>query len=55
MELTDAGFDAGAQTISFHLAQRHGAVPSGPSIWRVSRHIVSNVLTHHKVSEGQVT
>jgi transposase InsO family protein len=36
-ELIDAGFDAGAQTISFHLAQRHGTVPSVPSIWRVLR------------------
>ena len=36
-ELTDAGFDAGAQTISFHLAQRHEKVPSVPSIWRVLR------------------
>jgi len=36
-ELTDAGFDAGAQTIHFHLAQRHEKVPSVPSIWRVLR------------------
>jgi transposase len=36
-ELTDAGFDAGAQTISFHLAQRHENVTSVPSIWRVLR------------------
>jgi transposase InsO family protein len=36
-ELLDQGFDAGAQTIHFHLAQRHGTVPSVPSIWRVLR------------------
>ena len=36
-ELSDAGFDAGAQTISFHLAQRHEVVPSVPSVWRVLR------------------
>jgi transposase InsO family protein len=36
-ELIDQGFDAGAQTISFHLAQRHERVPSVPTIWRVLR------------------
>ena len=36
-ELDDAGYDAGAVTIQFHLAQRHGTVPSVPSIWRVLR------------------
>jgi len=37
-ELADDGFDAGAQTIHFHLAERHGqAVPSVPTIWRVLR------------------
>jgi transposase len=36
-ELSDQGFDAGAQTISFHLAQRHDTVPSVPTIWRVLR------------------
>jgi transposase InsO family protein len=34
-ELLDDGFDAGAQTIHFHLAQRHSTVPSVSSIWRV--------------------
>ncbi|HUI02571.1 MAG TPA: IS481 family transposase [Acidimicrobiales bacterium] len=34
-ELTDAGFDAGAQTIHFHLAKRHRHVPSVSTIWRV--------------------
>ena len=33
----EQGFDAGAQTIFFHLAQRHDKVPSVPSIWRVLR------------------
>lgn len=36
-QLADAGFDAGAQTIHFHLAQRHASVPSVSSIWRVLR------------------
>ena len=34
-ELGDAGLDAGAQTIHVHLARRHPAVPSVPTIWRV--------------------
>src|ERR1700761_1333270 len=34
-ELSDAGFDAGAATIAFHLAQRHARAPSVPTIWRV--------------------
>ena len=34
-ELLDAGFDAGAQTIQFHLAKRHRKVPSVSTIWRV--------------------
>jgi transposase InsO family protein len=36
-ELSDAGFDAGAATIAFHLAQRHATAPSVPTIWRVLR------------------
>jgi transposase InsO family protein len=36
-ELVDAGFDAGAETIQFHLAERHPKVPSVPTIWRVLR------------------
>ena len=36
-ELTDDGFDAGADTIHYHLAQRHGDVPSVSTIWRVLR------------------
>ena len=36
-ELSDAGFDAGAATIHFHLAQRHARRPSVPTIWRVLR------------------
>ena len=31
------GFDAGALTIHWHLARRHGAVPSVSSVWRVLR------------------
>lgn len=34
-ELTDAGFDAGAATIQFHLAQRQAEVPSMSTIWRI--------------------
>ena len=35
-ELADAGFDAGAMTIQFHLARRGGTdVPSVSTIWRV--------------------
>ncbi len=29
------GFDAGAETIHFHLAERRSDVPSVPTIWRV--------------------
>ena len=36
-ELLDAGFDAGAATIQFHLAQRQAEVPSISTIWRVLR------------------
>jgi transposase-like protein len=32
-ELADAGFDAGAATIHFHLNQRLGQAPSVPTIW----------------------
>jgi transposase InsO family protein len=34
-ELTDAGFDAGADTIHAHLCARHASVPSVSTIWRV--------------------
>ena len=34
-QLSDKGFDAGAQTIFAHLARRHGQPPSVPTIWRV--------------------
>jgi transposase InsO family protein len=34
-ELTDAGLDAGAQTIAHHLRLRFGAAPSRPTIWRI--------------------
>jgi transposase InsO family protein len=34
-ELTDAGYDAGAETIHIHLARRHTQVPSVSTIWRV--------------------
>jgi transposase InsO family protein len=36
-ELADAGFDAGAETIRYHLSERHTKVPSVSSIWRVLR------------------
>ncbi|HEV3367575.1 MAG TPA: integrase core domain-containing protein [Acidimicrobiales bacterium] len=36
-ELSDAGFDAGAATIHFHLSKRHRRAPSVPTIWRVLR------------------
>jgi transposase InsO family protein len=36
-ELSDAGFDAGAATIHFHLSARHERPPSMPTIWRVLR------------------
>src|ERR1700728_5209534 len=35
--LVDAGFDAGAATIHFHLAECHPSVPSVSTIWRVLR------------------
>jgi transposase InsO family protein len=34
-ELVDAGHDAGAHTIAFHLERRHGGAPSPSTIWRV--------------------
>jgi transposase InsO family protein len=34
-DLSDAGFDAGAETIRFHTQQRHGNAPSVSTIWRV--------------------
>jgi transposase InsO family protein len=34
-ELSDQGLDAGAHTISFHLAQRHAVIPSVATIWRI--------------------
>ena len=33
--LGDQGLDAGAHTIAFHLAKRHGTCPSVATIWRV--------------------
>jgi transposase InsO family protein len=36
-ELIDDGFDAGAATIHFHLAQRHPQPPAIATIWRVLR------------------
>jgi len=35
--LADFGVDAGAETIYYHLAQRHAVVPSVATIWRVLR------------------
>jgi transposase InsO family protein len=35
--LLEQGLDAGALTLHWHLARRHGAVPSVSSIWRVLR------------------
>jgi transposase InsO family protein len=35
--LLDEGFDAGAETIHFHLAKRHERPPSVPTVWRVLR------------------
>jgi transposase InsO family protein len=34
-ELSDAGLDAGAHTIVFHLHRRHGSSPSVATIWRI--------------------
>jgi transposase InsO family protein len=34
-QLVDQGFDAGAQTIAYHLAQRHGRPPSASTVFRV--------------------
>jgi transposase InsO family protein len=35
--LLDQGLDAGALTLHWHLARRHGAVPSVSSVWRLLR------------------
>jgi transposase InsO family protein len=34
-QLTDAGLDAGAHTIAWHLEQEHLAVPAASTIWRI--------------------
>lgn len=34
-ELVRDGHDAGAETIAFHLQQRHGAAPSVSTVWRI--------------------
>jgi transposase InsO family protein len=36
-ELAEQGYDAGAETIAYHLAQRHKEVPSVSTIWRILR------------------
>jgi transposase InsO family protein len=36
-QLLDDGYDAGAETIHFHLSERHRSVPSVSTIWRVLR------------------
>lgn len=36
-QLTDDGFDAGAQTIHYHLSRRGGPAPSISTIWRILR------------------
>jgi transposase InsO family protein len=36
-ELAAQGYDAGAETIAYHLAQRHKDVPSVSTIWRILR------------------
>src|SRR6266571_3656367 len=36
-ELSDEGFDAGAETIRHHLLRSHGDAPSVSTIWRVLR------------------
>jgi transposase InsO family protein len=33
--LADQGLDAGAQTIAYHLQQRHGPAPAPATIWRI--------------------
>jgi transposase InsO family protein len=33
--LGEAGYDAGAETIAWHLRQQHGAAPSVATVWRV--------------------
>jgi len=35
MELSDAGLDAGAHTIAFHLQRTHGTAPAVATIWRI--------------------
>jgi transposase InsO family protein len=36
-ELTDGGYDAGAETIHVHLSARHPECPSVPTVWRILR------------------
>ena len=33
--LAESGHDAGAATIAYHLAERHGSAPSPSTVWRV--------------------
>ncbi|MGO9583872.1 MAG: hypothetical protein ACLP36_13845 [Acidimicrobiales bacterium] len=33
--LAEEGLDAGASTIAYHLAERHGQAASASTIWRV--------------------
>jgi transposase InsO family protein len=36
-ELEAQGYDAGAETLAYHLAQRHSEIPSVSTIWRILR------------------
>lgn len=47
-QLTEQGFDAGAQTIHYHLSARGDQVPSVSTIWRVLKRRGFVVLQPHK-------
>jgi transposase len=47
-ELEAQGYDAGAETIAYHLAERHKDVPSVSTIWRILRREGLVLPEHHK-------
>ncbi len=47
-QLVEQGYDAGAQTIHYHLCRRHQSVPSVTTIWRVLRRRGFVVAQPHK-------
>ena len=53
-ELADAGFDAGAQTLHYHLSKRHGRPPSVSTIYRVLKARGFVTLEPHKRPKSSI-